>query len=176
MEIWRDILGYEGLYQVSNEGRVRSLNYNKTKQIKIIKPFISRCGYLIVLFSMNGKRKHFQVHRLVAEAFIPNPNNYPQVNHKDENPENNRVENLEWCDCFYNINYGKRTEKARKKLLNHPQKSKQIYQYTIGGELVAIWPSSKECGRNGFFQSAVNRCCNGKIKTHKGYRWSFEPL
>lgn len=116
-EVWRDIPGYEGLYQVSNIGNIRSLNYMKTGKVKRLKPSIDKRGYKRVSFSHKGKCKCYLVHRLVAQAFIPNPNNLPHVNHKDENPSNNCVWNLEWCTREYNMNYGtinERISKAKK--------------------------------------------------------------
>lgn len=114
-EIWKDIEGYEGLYQVSNLGRVRSVDRiggrGRRFNGRILKPKVKTGGYLLVNFSKEGKRKMFSVHRLVAQAFIPNPEGLPQINHKDENPSNNRVENLEWCDGKYNCNYGIRNER-----------------------------------------------------------------
>ena len=116
-EIWKDILGYEGLYQVSSFGRVRSLDkydsMNRFYEGRILKLFADRLGYLSVVLYSNSKRKHYLVHRLVAEAFIHNPDNLPQVNHKDENPSNDNVENLEWCDGKYNVNYGTRIDRIR---------------------------------------------------------------
>lgn len=107
-EIWKDIKGYEGLYQVSNYGRVKSFKHNKEKLRKEVK---DNMGYLIVNLSKNGNKKIYKIHRLVAEAFLQNPNNYPQVNHKDENKINNRADNLEWCTAKYNSNYGTRNER-----------------------------------------------------------------
>lgn len=112
-ELWRDVSGYGGLYQVSNTGRVRKRAYAimrsngrkqsfKDKELKLS----DRSGYKVVWLCNDGVSKLCRVHRLVAQAFIPNPNNLPFINHKDENPSNNRVENLEWCDNAYNINYG----------------------------------------------------------------------
>lgn len=123
MEEWRDIEGYEGLYQISNLGRVKSLeridgNNHPVKE-KIIKPYKTIGGYIQICLWKNGKVKHFQIHRLVAQAFIPNPNNLPECNHKDENPLNNCADNIEWCDHKYNINYGTRTEKASEKMKGH---------------------------------------------------------
>lgn len=123
LEIWKDIKDYEGLYQVSNMGRVKSLNYHNTKEERILKQNIVR-GYYQVCFSVNKKRKYYRVNRLVAQAFLPNPNNYPCVNHKDENPKNNIVSNLEWCDVKYNINYGTRNKRIgktirRKRIIKH---------------------------------------------------------
>ena len=119
MEIWRDIKGYEGIYQISNKGRVKSLNYRRTGKEKILKPGKTKPGYLCIsLYKKGEKCKCFSIHRLVAQAFLPNPDNLPIVNHKDENKLNNNVENLEWCNSEYNLNYGNRNERvniARKK-------------------------------------------------------------
>ena len=110
-EIWKDVVGYEGLYQVSNKGRVKSLHI----QEKVLCNLDSGYYNTINLFK-DGKGKHYYVHRLVAQAFIPNPNNYPQINHKDENHYNNNVENLEWCTSKYNCNYGTRNIRFSEKL------------------------------------------------------------
>ena len=126
-EIWRDIKGYEGLYQVSNLGRVKSLErYVKGKDgLRLVKEIImsiSVCrtnGYFKVILHKDGKQKRYQVHRLVAEAFIPNPDNLPIVNHKDENKINNCVWNLEWCTYSYNLTYGNRLLKFRNTLLKY---------------------------------------------------------
>lgn len=123
-EIWKDIRDYEGLYQISNNGNVKSLgrwvNYKnkgkKWQEGKILKPLVKKGGYLHVGLWKNGKVKFFIVHRLVAQAFIPNPNNLPQVNHKDENKENNVVKNLEYCDAKYNSNYGTRNKRVAEKM------------------------------------------------------------
>ena len=167
MEEWRDIEGYEGLYQVSNYGRVKSL---KHLDELVLKPSKKRNGYLGVVLCENGNTHSFGVHRLVAEVFIPNPQNLPQVNHKDEDKTNNRVENLEWCSSKYNVNYGNRNTICAEIF------SKKVYQYTLDNELVKIWQSTQECGRNGFLQSCVSSCCQGKQKTHKGFKWSYVPL
>lgn len=105
-QFWKDIPGYEGLYQVSNTGRVRSLNYNGTRKTKVLKQGTNKDGYKRIKLYKDGKFKVYLVHRLVALAFIPNPNNYPIINHKDENRWNNNVDNLEWCTYKYNSNYG----------------------------------------------------------------------
>lgn len=117
-QYWKDIPGYEGKYQVSNTGKVRSLNYQGTKgKVVRLKLYNNNHGYMMIELNKNGKKKKYSVHRLVALAFIPNPNNYPIINHKDENKTNNTVWNLEWCTPKYNINYGncrKKMSEARK--------------------------------------------------------------
>ena len=113
-EVWKDILGYEGVYQVSNHGRIRSLDRYVGRRFfpgKIFSLNPNRYGYVRVDLRYRGKSKSSAVHRLVAEAFLDNPNGLPQINHKDENKSNNHVDNLEWCTAEYNINYGHRTEK-----------------------------------------------------------------
>ena len=175
MEIWKDIKGYEGKYQVSNYGRVKSLNYRHTGNEKLLKPILQTDGYLYV--SLCKPLKRFSIHRLVAEAFIQNPDNLPEVNHKDENPTNNHVDNLEWCTNKYNINYGSRNKRVSESL------SKKVYQYTLDGELVKEWKSTAECGRNGFQQQNIVRCCKGgfirnnkwvNVNQHRGYKWTYE--
>ena len=116
MEEWRDIKGYEGKYQVSNLGRVKSLNYHRENREEILSNVPDKYGYLIVSLCKNGKELAFKIHRLVALHFIENPNNYPQINHKDENKQNNRADNLEWCTAKYNNNYGTRTQRQSEKL------------------------------------------------------------
>ena len=111
-EMWKDIPGYERLYQVSNLGNVRSLNYNRTGEIKLLKQSTNKHEYKLVSLCKNGKTKTCKVHRLVAIAFIPNPNNLPIINHKDEDKTNNNVNNLEWCTYEYNVNYGTRNERT----------------------------------------------------------------
>lgn len=155
-------------YLISSSGKVYSL---KTKKVlSLNKVGKHRSYYKIDLYS-NSERKPKLVHRLVAETFIPNPNNLPEVNHKDGNGLNDNVENLEWCDRKYNNEYSNLQEELTNK------KKKKVYQYTLDGELVKIWDSTRECSRNGFSQSSVSSCCLGKqIKPYKGYKWSFNPL
>ena len=169
-EVWKDIEGFECLYQVSNKGRVKSLNYNKTKKEKILKPFINSDGYLLVKLCKNKTIKCLSVHSLVANAFLHNQHNFPCVNHKDECKTNNVVTNLEWCTHKYNLEYNNGRERRAKAL------SKKVYQYSKEGELIAVWKSTNECGRNGYNQCSVSKCCNCNLKTHKGYIWSYTPL
>lgn len=115
MEIWKDIEGYEGLYQVSNYGRVKSLGNEASRKEKIRKVRFNNDGYPVIYLHKNGEKKFFLIHRLVAQTFIPNPNNLPEINHKDECKTNSFVENLEWCDRLYNINYGNAITKANER-------------------------------------------------------------
>lgn len=163
-EIFKEIAGYEGLYEVSNFGNVRSLKYGKTRTLKHYK---TRNGYQQVDLYKNSKRNHHYIHRLVATAFIENPDNLPEINHKDEDKTNNVVSNLEWCDHIYNSNHGTRNERVADAL------SEKVVQLTLEWEFIKEWESVNECGRNGFDKSNVSACCNGKRKTHNGYRWMF---
>ena len=173
-EVWKDVKGFEGLYKVSNKGNIKSLNYNKTKKEKKLCKVKYKSGYLYVNLWKQCKQKNYAVHRLVAQAFIENPNNYHCVNHKDENKQNNVVSNLEWCTYKYNCNYGSRNSRAGKSIAK--ALSKQVYQYSKDFELIAVWKSTRECGRNGYKQCQVAACCRGKIKSHKGFLWSYTPL
>ena len=118
-EEWRPVVGYEGLYEVSSYGRVRSLDrfYYRLHKGKVLSPTKDRYGYLTVTLNCNGKSKTIKIHRLVAQAFIENPDNLPQVNHKDEVKSNNCVDNLEWCSAKYNNNFGTRQERYRNTML-----------------------------------------------------------
>lgn len=164
-ELWKDIKDYEGHYQVSNLSRVKSIKFGKER---ILKPVTDRHGYLLVGLWKNNKQKTYKVHRLVAEAFIDNPDNLPQVNHKDENPLNNNVNNLEWCNSKYNCNFGTRIERISKR------RSKTVLQYDLEGNFIREWKSSAECGRNGFNQGHVAACCQGKLKKHKDSIWRYK--
>lgn len=167
MEIWKDIEGYEGLYQVSSEGRVKSLKFGKEKILKNIK---DSKGYLKVQLHKEG-RKTFKVHRLVATAFIPNSNNLPEVNHKNENPTDNRVDNLEWCNRTYNINYGTRNNKTSKAL------SIPILQFTKNGKFIRKWDSMIEVEKDlGFYHGHISKCCKCKYKTAYGFAWMYAKV
>lgn len=176
-EIWKDIKGYEGLYQVSNFGRVKSLsrkrnrpNENATITERILSLGYNAQGYALCVLYKDKKTKTLRVHRLVAEAFIPNPNNYPIVNHKDENPANNRADNLEWCSYSYNQSYG--TVCSRKSdAMTNGKTSVKIEQYTTDNRYVKTYPSLAEARRNGY--SNISKCLNGKRKTAGGFKWRY---
>ena len=163
-EIWKDVVGYEGLYEVSNLGRVR-------RDGKILKPTKIKNGYLYVGLHKNGIQKTVRVHRLVASAFIPNPQNLPCVNHKDEDKTNNAVDNLEWCTSQYNANYGTRNERVAEKL------SKPILQYDLNGNFIREWPSaSKVEEETGISNGNISMCCLGRygFKTAGGFVWRYK--
>ena len=164
-EIFKEINDFEGYY-VSNLGRVKSCK-RKSETFIAIKD--DRNGYLIVKLWKNNKQYSNKVHRLVAEAFIPNPNNLRDVNHKDENKYNNNVSNLEWLDHKDNINFGTHNERANK------TKSKPILQLSLDGVFINEFYSSYEAQRQlDISESSINQCCNGKRKTAGGYIWKFK--
>lgn len=189
-EIWKFIPGYEYLYEVSNLGRVKSLNYRHTGKISILKLHKDKCGYRHVRLTKEEKGKMYLVHRLVAMAFIPNPYMLPEINHKDEIPGNDFVfvnpdgsvnlekSNLEWCDRKYNNNYGAHCLKISDKLKGRKNSwlTKTVLQYTLDGQLVREWSSTRECGRNGFDQSAVSACCRGIYRQSYNYIWKFKNV
>ncbi len=176
-EIWRNIKGFEGLYQVSNFGRIKSLNYRHTKKERIMKLSVNNCGYLYVNFHIEGKNRVYMVHRLVAETFIPNPKGYKQVNHINEDKTDNRVENLEWCTAKYNVNYGnciKKRSSKRVGILN-TKISKQVLQFDINGNFIREWPSTREIERTlGYNHNNICSCCNGKINQAYRYVWKYK--
>ena len=172
-EIWKDIPEYEGLYQVSNYGRVRRIlfvnNIVTKPKIKILSLCVDKKGYLRVCLNKNGKRKNMQVHRIVALAFISNPDNLPEVNHKDENPKNNCVENLEWCTHLYNMNYGNIRQKIRNKII-----LKKVNQYDLDGNFIKTWDSVLEIKKIlNISKQCISYCCLGKTNSAGGYRWEY---
>jgi len=175
-EVWKDIAGYEGLYQVSNQGNVRSLDRVSAHSLSgkitlkgkdVAKSFNGR--YLFVNLTKEGKTKRLLIHRLVAEAFIPNQNGLPCVNHKDENKKNNVVGNLEWCTNQYNSNYGTCIERSREK------KEKKVCQYDLNGNFIKEWKSLAEAERiGGFDHRGISRCATGQRKKAYGYIWRYK--
>ena len=175
---------FEGLYKVSNLGKILSLNYRNTGKAELLNPGETSNGYFQVVLSKNGKTKTCKVHRLIAETFLENPENLPEVNHKDEDKTNNFVflnedgsvdkekSNLEWKTHRGNCNHGTRNERVAKANTNG-KCSKKVLQLSFSGELIREWPSAMECERNGFNHSAVVDCCNGKRKSHKGFRFMY---
>lgn len=162
-EIWKDVIGYEGLYQVSDCGNVRSICGRYGDEV-ILKQGIGSTGYRIVTLCGKGKQKTANVHRLVAKAFLPNPNGYPCINHKDENKTNNSVSNLEWCSYQYNNAYGKRILKMNQKR----------WKYVQCVETGVIYSSASYAQKlTGIIQTSISSCCRGKLKTAGGFHWKY---
>ena len=157
----KDVVGYESLYAVTSCGKVWSHRSNK-----FLKPSADKDGYLIVNLHKNGKVKCFRVHRLVATAYLLNPDNLPQVNHKDECKTNNCLQNLEWCNAKYNNNYGTHNEKVSNSL------KIPILQYDLDGNFIREWSSATDVGRE--VQSHICHCLNGDHKTALGYIWKYK--
>lgn len=199
IEIWRDIPGYEGKYQVSNTGEVKSLNYNSSGKSKLLKQIADKKGYNRVGLCKNGKRKYYFVHRLVAMTFIPNPDNLPIINHKDEDKINNNVNNLEWCTYEYNNNYGTKKERLSKSMKGkkgcwyekqlseeHKKKiskslkgknSKAILMYDKEGNFIKRFDSTADA--NEYFGkdrycSSISNCLRGRTKTIYNYIFKYE--
>lgn len=179
-EEWRPVVGYEGLYEVSNTGRVRN---NKGH---VLNP-VDRHGYLCVNLSDGHTARDNKIHRLVAFAFIPNPGQLGQINHKDENKHNNTVGNLEWCDARYNANYGTRNLRVSMHTSGKPKnwsvegmnrirqsKSKPVVGINVRTGETIRFSSATEAARNGFNRYCIQRVANGHEKTHKGYVWYKE--
>ena len=164
-EIWKDIQGYEGMYQVSSHGRVRSFKWNRCKILKTRK---DKKGYTVVTLTKHSKNYVPKVHRLVAIAFIPNPNNLPQVNHKDEDKSNNNIDNLEWCTNEYNRNYGTRNERAIKKMIE--TKGRKIMCITTGEIFNTIAEASKKYNLP---SSNLINCCKGINRLCGGMEWKY---
>ena len=190
-EIWRTPI-YKGeiydKYQVSNLGRMMNLNYYNTGKAKLMELSDNGHGYSVVGLSKNGKTDIIRVHRLVAETFLPNPDNKPCINHKIEGDKGKSINmvffnedgsvdeektTIEWCSYEYNNNYGTVKERIAKTQINDPNKSKRVLQFTLDGIFIREWPSTAECGRNGFCQGSVCQCCNGELKSHKGFKWCY---
>ena len=165
-EHWKPITGHEGRYEVSDLGRVRSLLRGEPY---IMNGSMSNMGYrLVMLRKKNGRPKDFSVHRLVALHFVPNPNNLPIVNHKDENKLNNRADNLEWCDHYYNRHYGTADKRQRER------QCKPIGKYTKEGVLVEVYPSPTAAATaNGLSYSAIRHVAEGYRNTAMGFVYKY---
>ena len=191
IEIWRtpiyDGEPYEG-FEVSNLGRIKSLNYHRTGKPGLMTPGDDGYGYFQVNLRKNGESKTCKVHRLVAETFLPNPENKPCINHKIEGDEGKKINmvifnedgsvdkeksTIEWATYEENNNYATRNERVSKTMTNG-KTSKRVLQLSLSGELIREWESINECGRNGFNKSSVCQCCQGKRKTHKGFRFMYK--
>ena len=171
-EEWKDVVGYEGLYKVSNLGNVLSLIQKKPR---LLKPGKNNKGYLLVDLQVFKEHKRFLVHRLVAKAFIPNPYNLPQVNHKDECKTNNRVENLEWCSGTYNMNYGSAKYRISKILTNRKDLSKPVFQFDKNGKFICEYPSTSEAKRKtGINEGNICRVCQGERKSAGNFVWKYK--
>ena len=181
-EVWRDVVGFEGLYKVSNKGNVYSVRRRNSRGIRCggrtLKPIYDKDGYLKVGLRKNGIKKSKLIHRLVAEAFIPNPNNFSEVNHLDEVKDNNGLSNLEWCTRKHNMNHGTRTERFAR------SKSKKVKAVNVETGEVITFNSVKEARNKGYYN--ISEACRGIYKTNKGnlmggdgrtyrgHRWSYE--
>ena len=190
-EEWRtavyDGIIYEGLYKVSNLGRILSLNYRNTGRAELMTPVEIPNGYFQVGFWKNKEYKKCYVHRLVAETFLPNPEGKPEINHKIEGDEGKKINmvifnedgsvdekksTIEWVTREENNNYGTRNERVSKAMTNG-KLSKRVLQLSLSGDLIREWPSTAECERNGFDHGAVTKCCNGKLPHYKGFLWMY---
>ena len=191
LEIWKTPIKkgetYDN-YKVSNLGRILSLNYKGTGRAGLMNPSGDNHGYLTVRLSKNGKTHTYTVHQLVAETFLPNPEGKPCVNHKIEGDEGKTINmvffnedgnidyektTIEWATYEENNTYGTRIQRVAKKTTNG-KKSKKVLQFTLDGEFVGEWPSTMECGRNGYYQGNIVKCCNGKLKSADGYIWKYK--
>jgi NUMOD4 motif./HNH endonuclease. len=169
-EIWRPVTDFEDLYQVSNLGRIRTLRTNKVLTNKNVK------NYFSVRLFKDGLDTQRYVHRIVAQAFIPNPNGFREVNHKDENPHNNNVENLEWCTRKYNANYGTAQERRIAKFIETTSSvlPRPVLKKNLDGDVIERYPSIKEAAiKNNVFHQNVQACCAGKQKTCHGFIYEY---
>ena len=171
-EVWKQVCGFEGVYEVSTLGRVRSLDRRNAAGAfckgVVLKQRVGNQGYPYVILKNGAVQKTIKTHRLVASAFLPNPENLPQINHKDEVKTNNRLDNLEWCDAYYNIHYGTAMLRSSEK------QSKPVFQFDLDGRLVGKHKSTRAAQtETGVSQSKISMCCNRKRITAGGYRWEF---
>lgn len=167
-ESWETVIGFPD-YSVSNLGRVISRRTSKEKFIGSVLPD----GYIQVALCSEESTRKVNIHKLVAETFIPNPKSLPEVNHVDEDKSNNQVNNLEWCTKSFNINYGRRNSFVSEKLVNGIMSKAVEALDPISGNILHRFPSAMEAQRNGFDQGAISNCCRGVRKTHKGFLWRY---
>ena len=186
-EIWKPIDGYEGYYEVSSTGLLRSVDHSVVRAVngglrvstvrgRFIKARIGKNGYKIVTLSREGIRKHFTLHRIVAIAFVPNPYNYNCVNHKDENKLNNKPDNLEWCTHRYNDNYGTKPKKISQSHLRNPPRFREVSQFSENGAFIKTFHSAASAARKtGVDSSWIIACCRGTkhAKTAGGFKWKY---
>lgn len=185
-EEWKDIEGFEGLYQISNYGRVKSLSrltkfYSKERYIPEIirKNGIDKNGYQILPLNRNGKKYTKKIHRLVAQAFIPNPENKPCVNHKDTNVKNNNMDNLEWCTVLENIQYccelGKHYNPTVGRFRGDNPLSKKVIQKDKNGNIINVWACAEDVANVlGVNRRSIGKCCRKETKTIKGFIFEYE--
>ncbi len=187
-EIWKDITGYEGLYQISNTGIIRShdrlivippnpkstYGFSYIKKGQIIKQITDKSGYMkVLLYDKNSNRKNAFVHKLVAIEFVDNTDNLPQINHKDENKSNNCVSNLEWCTAKYNTNYGTGIKRRSEKQIYNNNRVKAVAKIGDNGEIIEEYISMRNAARvNKLPQSNIFKSCNNNIKCG-GYLWRY---
>ena len=157
----KDIKNYEGIYGITSCGKVWSYKYKK-----FLTPRKGSHGYLQVGLRRDGEIKSYLIHRLVAMAYLPNPDNLPMINHKDENKTNNCLQNLEWCDNSYNINYGTRNKRVSN------SKKIPILQYDLNGNFIKEWPSALDVGKE--VSGHICDCLKGRQKTAYGYLWFYK--
>ena len=175
MKEWKDIEGFEGLYQISNSGEVKSVERLKRNNLgfqtvneRIRKLSKDKDGYLQICLSKNSRHYIKKIHRLVAEAFIPNPNNLPVINHKNEDKQDNRVENLEWCTIKYNTNYG---NGIRKMAITQ---GRPVIQLNNGNVVEEFYSTQEASRQTGVPQANIYKVCVGERKTAGGYEWRFK--
>ena len=182
-EEWRDVVGWNR-YAVSSLGRVAAYSapYKCGSRIckrepQILHPILNNKTphyYKVRLSDGNGKRRLLLVHRLVADAFLPNPDRLPFVNHKDENPNNNCIENLEWCTQKYNCNYGTHNVRMAKTLSETAYQRRSVVQLSLNGEYIMAFPSIKDAAdKLGIERASISICCRKPNRTGKGYRWMY---